>query len=147
MKIIEIEKEKLIMQGSNSEVNFSRTNLCDVLTRLIVDLPAQYGIPKSQILLDASVDLAKYHPGGSQPGITSLIRVCDYLELCPGVVTLVACWVNQRIITYPQALHILSNWTNYEHLLNGFQHGMIKLLDKNPKLDHSTAPNNGTRKK
>ena len=121
--------------------------MCDVLTRIIVDLPAQYEIPKSLILLDASVDLSKYHSGGSQPSITSLIRVCDYLELCPGVVILFASWVNQEIITYPQALHILSHWPVYEHLLDGFQYGIIKLLNKNPKLDHSTAPSNGTRKK
>ncbi|MFA5814598.1 MAG: hypothetical protein WC865_03145 [Bacteroidales bacterium] len=135
------------MRGSNSVDNYSQSNLDDLLTRFIVDLPAHRGIPKSQIFKDALVDLTKYHTGGSQPSITSFIRVCEYLKLCPGIVTLFACWVNQGIITYPQALQILSNWTDYEHLLNGFQHGMTKLLDNHPQLDYSTAPNSGTRKK
>jgi len=135
------------MKGLNSVDNCGQSNLDDLLTRFIVDLPAQRGIPKSQILKDAFVDLTKYHTGGSQPSINSFIRVCDYLKLCPGMVTQLACWVNQGIITYPQALHILSNWTDYESLLNGFQYGMTKLLDNNPPLDYSTAPNSGTRKK
>ncbi|TSA36121.1 MAG: hypothetical protein D4R64_08350 [Porphyromonadaceae bacterium] len=111
-----------------------------------MDLPDQCNITKSQILRDTSVDLTKYHLLGSQPGMASFIRVCDYLKLCPGIVTLFACWVNQQIITYPQALQILLHWPEYEHLLDGFQYGVIKLLGNNNLLPNpSKTPLSLTR--
>ncbi|TSA36115.1 MAG: hypothetical protein D4R64_08320 [Porphyromonadaceae bacterium] len=83
---------------SNSPDQAALNNL---LIRFIVDLPDHCNITKTQILWDTSVDLTKYHLLGSQPGMASFIRVCEYLKLCPGIVTLFACWVNQQIITYP----------------------------------------------
>jgi hypothetical protein len=106
----------------------------NLITRLIVDLPAQRNIPKSQILKEAFVDITKYHVGGSQPSINSCIRVCEYLHIRTGIVFILANWVDERIISYPQALHILNHWSDYEHLLDGFSYGMLKLLDKVPGL-------------
>jgi len=56
------------------------------------------------------------------------------MELCPGMVTQLACWVNKGMITYQQALNMLLHWEKYEHLFDGFQFGVIKLLEK----DHKT---------
>jgi len=89
------------MKNPVSATSPGQLEIDKLLTRIIVDLPAQRGIPKTQILWDTSVDLTKYHLLGSQPGMASFIRVCEYLKLCPGIVTLFACWVNQQIITYP----------------------------------------------
>jgi len=121
------------MKGSISVDNCSQSDLDDLLTRFIVDLPTHRGIPKNQILKDALVDLTKYHSGGSKPSITSFIRVCDCLEICPGKATLMACWVKEQRITYQQAICMLLHREKYEHLFDGFQFGVIKLLEKDQK--------------
>jgi hypothetical protein len=118
-----------VMNQQNQSNALSRLSLEEIITRLIVDLPANRSIPKSTILRDAQVDLAKYHPGGSQPSITSFVRVCDYFEMCPGMVTLIACWVMEQRITYQQAIHMVNHWEQYQPILDGFQFGVIKQLE------------------
>jgi hypothetical protein len=103
-----------------------------------IEPPYFEGISLIVFRVDLS-DLTKYHHGGSIPGINTCSLVFDYLGIPPGIPLHLVSWVNQKTITYQQALNILIHWPDYSHLINIFQFSMLQVLNSSLKKEGSSS--------
>ena len=69
-----------------------------------------------------TVNLYKYEKGISFPLVSSLFSYCFALNLDPGWFIMLACYVEQGVITEFQALEVLANWDQYKLAISMVNH-------------------------
>jgi len=114
-------------------------NITEILTRLLVDISFKQGVSKSSILKKAHVDISKYYPGGSHPSLDSIFRICKLLKICPNTIVLLGRMVQEKRVSYKQALCFLTHWSEYSHLSEVYQFVIIKYIDQMASIEKPTC--------